>query len=127
MAPDGQALRHGEAVGFDVTLSTVIAMRRGMLSTEDVERILSLGFKLGLRLEAGGVSFDRMWMSVVERTLHRGGRQRIPIPSPLGQCVFIDDLEFDELRFAVKEVEERASLYRTLSNEKALAASTRLK
>ena len=110
MAPPGHGLRHGEAVAVDVNLSTIIAMQRGLLSLAERERVWDVSLKLGLPMTTGGVSTEEMWQSVVERTLHRGGKQRLPLPSPLGRCTFVDDLTFGELQRAVADFEKRASL-----------------
>ena len=97
----GEAMRHGEAVAIDVIISSIISARRGLLGWAAVERIISTARVLQLPLSLRGVPLARLWRSVCERTLHRGGRQRMPLPGPLGHCHFIDDLTEDELQEAV--------------------------
>lgn len=94
-------LRHGEAVAIDVNLSAVIAHRRGMLAADQLERLQILTRRLGLPLLPPAIAPELLWMSLVERTRHRGGRQRLPVPFRIGACTFLDDVTADEVRAAV--------------------------
>lgn len=97
----GDCMRHGEAVAIDVIIAAIISARRGLLNFSDVERIILIAKKIDLPLELRGTTSSELWSSVCERTLHRGGKQRIPLPSPLGHCIFINDLTEYELNKAV--------------------------
>lgn len=104
----GEAMRHGEAVAIDVIISSIISAERGLLGWPIVEQILSTARMLQLPLSLRNVPPAHLWASVCERRLHRGGRQRFPIPGPLGHCNFIDDLTEDELRAAAVHFERLA-------------------
>ncbi len=101
--PDSQLL-HGEAVLMDVLISAVLASRRGLLSTPELERILSLVGRLGIVLDWHGVEPGVLWESLEERTLHRNGFQRTPLPRGIGDCVFVDDVQPGEIRWACHEM-----------------------
>ncbi|SCL17935.1 sedoheptulose 7-phosphate cyclase [Micromonospora inyonensis] len=98
-------LRHGEAVALDLNLSAVISNRRGLLSSEQLGRFLRLSRRLGLPTAIPPIGPGRLWESVRERTRHRAGRQRIPLPPRIGECIFIDDLTPDELAAAADALE----------------------
>lgn len=97
----GDELRHGEAVGIDLNLSAVISYRRGLLTLDEVGRLQRLTRRLGLRLIPPDVSPEVLWQSIVERTRHRAGRQRLPLPFKIGACTFVDDLRVGEVTFAL--------------------------
>ncbi|MGW6791594.1 3-dehydroquinate synthase family protein [Streptomyces chartreusis] len=94
-------LRHGEAVSLDLTLSTIVSARRGMLPVEDLVRTARLTRRLGLPVALPHVPVEVLWNSVMERTLHRAGRQRLPLPFRIGECEFVNDLTIDELGAAL--------------------------
>ncbi|PWU05920.1 MAG: 2-epi-5-epi-valiolone synthase [Verrucomicrobia bacterium] len=98
------SMPHGEAVALDMNLSAILSMHRGFLQREDFYRIARVTEQLGLPTAIPDISFSDIWNSVDDRSYHRGGHQRIPIPARLGQCVFIeDDLTPQELTDALKE------------------------
>ncbi len=90
-------LRHGEAVALDLNLSCVIAARRRLLDENSLRRVASLSEALGMPTKVPPIEFGGLWRSVAERTQHRGGLQRIPLPKRLGACVFINDLTETEI------------------------------
>jgi 3-dehydroquinate synthetase len=77
-----QAARHGEAVALDLNLSAVIASRRGILAGPALTRLTGP---------------EELWQAVTDRTRHRAGRQRVPLPDAIGSCVFVDDLTISEV------------------------------
>ncbi len=99
-------LLHGEAVAIDVGFSTVLAHQRNLITTEEKDRVFSLMKKLELPYRHPSLKPDLLWKSVVERTYHRDGYQRIPLPASLGKCTFIDDLSKNELEQACMSIGE---------------------
>jgi len=91
------ALRHGEAVALDLNLSCIVANRRGLLDDDALRRVAALTETLGLPTKVPDVDPGELWQSVVERTRHRGGLQRLPLPSRLGESVFVNDLTIVEV------------------------------
>lgn len=92
---------HGEAVSFDLVITATIARNRDLMSTADLARLMRLMRRLGLPTKVPVISGDVVWRSVEERTRHRGGKQRLPLPRKIGDCVFVDDLTLDELKSAL--------------------------
>ncbi len=102
-----QRLLHGEAVLLDVLASTVIAARRGLLAAADAERICALVDRLGIELDPGVLDAEVMWQSLRDRVEHRNGLQRVPVPSAIGGCTFLNDITRRELEAAVPELHAR--------------------
>ncbi|MEV0726967.1 sedoheptulose 7-phosphate cyclase [Micromonospora purpureochromogenes] len=92
---------HGEAVALDLVITATIARNRNLMPATDLVRLLKLMRGLGLPIELPTLDPEAVWRSVKERTRHRGGRQRLPLPRKIGHCVFVDDLTPDELRSAL--------------------------
>ncbi len=99
-------LKHGEAVAIDVAFSVLLSHIRHFLCDADAERVISLMKKLKIPYKHEAIDADLFWDSVLERKMHRDGHQRIPLPSPLGQCVFIDDLTKQEVQNACRIIKE---------------------
>ena len=95
-------LLHGEAVLLDIALSTILARSRNLVSAEESGRIFHLIDSLGLRLYMEDLDPDLLWQSLRERTLHRNGAQKIPLPHGIGDCLFVNDVTPAEVRSAVE-------------------------
>jgi 3-dehydroquinate synthetase len=95
------AMRHGEAVALDLNLSAIISHNRGILDTASLRRLACLTRRLGLPTTFPEIQAESLWRSVTERTRHRAGRQRIPLPTRVGGHTFIDDLRPDEVAEAL--------------------------
>ena len=100
-------LLHGEAVLIDILISSLLATARGLLSKQELNRIFELVTKLGIILNDGLVTPDLLWKTLEERTYHRNGYQRVPLPQGLGGCTFVNDIKFEEIQSACKIYAER--------------------
>jgi 2-epi-5-epi-valiolone synthase len=100
------ALFHGEAVLLDIALSSVIARRRGLLREQETRRIFGLIAALGMTLDTAVLNPGRLWQSLQERTYHRDGLQRVPLPCGLGACTFVNDVSAKEIQAAVPSLED---------------------
>lgn len=99
-------LFHGEAVLLDIMLSVVIAKSRNLLTEEETGRIFELTHKLGITLDISLLEPELLWQSLEERTYHRNGLQRVPMPHGIGNCVFINDINANEIEENIKLLEE---------------------
>ncbi len=104
-APGSQWL-HGEAVLTDMLISSTIARERGLLSPDELKRLLNLVAALGLQAASVPLGVEVLWVSLEDRTLHRDGWQRIPLPRGIGGCTFVNDVERSEVEAACAEVLE---------------------
>src|SRR5512138_1706209 len=99
-------LFHGEAVLLDILVSTLIAQARGLLCEEEAGRIFHLVPALGIVLDVSMLDPDLLWQSLTERTYHRNGLQRVPMPNGIGNCVFLNDISMVEIESAVKTLKD---------------------
>jgi 3-dehydroquinate synthetase len=99
-------LFHGEAVLLDIAISTLIARERNLLSEEETGRIFYLIASLGIMLDTTILDPQLLWQSLQERTYHRNGLQRVPLPHGLGSCAFVNDITADEIESAVRLLED---------------------
>lgn len=99
---DNLEILHGEAVIIDVAISTILAhIHNNILSISELERILNLIIKLKLLVKyAKKIDPVILWNSIIERTNHRDGLQRIPLPCCIGKCTFVNDIKPEELYLA---------------------------
>ncbi len=95
---------HGEAVLMDMLISAAIAKNRNLLYASEFERVLNLVFTLGILPDAEPLDPGLLWESLEERTLHRDGWQRVPLPHGIGDCVFVNDVNRPEIQSACLEV-----------------------
>jgi len=95
-------LLHGEAVLLDIVISVLIARARGLLSEQETGRIFQLIAALGMTLNNEILEPGLLWQSLEERTYHRNGLQRVPLPEGLGNCVFTNTVSLAEIQTAVK-------------------------
>ncbi len=99
-------LFHGEAVLLDIVVSTLIARSRNLLSEEEIGKIFHLIDLLGITLNTAILDPHLLWRSLEERTYHRNGLQRVPLPQGIGGCVFVNDIKINEIETAVKNLED---------------------
>ena len=91
-------LLHGEAVAIDMALCAMLSNRRGWLDGPDLDRILRLMKSVGLPIYWNGLSDELLGKALQDTTIHRGGRQRVPLPREcIGQAVIVDDISAAEL------------------------------
>jgi len=107
-------LLHGEAVLIDIVISSILAKTRGLLSEMELNRILNLITKLGIVVNDDSINPDLLWKTLEERTYHRNGLQRVPLPEGLGNCTFVNDIKFDEIQSACKLLENWTEINDTI-------------
>ena len=100
-------LLHGESVCIDMALTSVIARDRGLLSDEDLERVLGVMRGLGLPITHPVCTIELMVGALADTVLHRDGRQLLPLTPGIGRSCFVDDLRDDEIERALRTLRER--------------------
>ncbi len=106
MLDDGSRVRHGEAVAFDLNLSAIISARRDILGVDELRELADLTRRLGLSTAVPDIEPQVVWESLIERTQHRAGGQRTPLPRRIGDCVFVNDLARQEICDAFEELRD---------------------
>jgi hypothetical protein len=104
-------LRHGHAINIDMAFSVTIAWKRGLITIEERDRILNLMSRVGLALDHDLFEIELVWKATKSIMLTRDGQQRAAMPHPIGQCVFLNDLSYDELKQNLKEHKELIKTY----------------
>ncbi|TDV56039.1 iron-containing alcohol dehydrogenase [Actinophytocola oryzae] len=99
-------LLHGEAVAVDMALTTVLAEGRGLVSTQDRERVFRLMGRLRLPVWHPLLDAELLEHALQETVRHRDGWQRMPIPLGIGAACFLNDLTAAELGLAAEILRE---------------------
>jgi 3-dehydroquinate synthase len=100
----GSRCLHGEAVLIDVLVSSGLAHSRGLLSTGELDRILGLALTLDIIPPLESLDPSMLWESLQERTRHRNGWQRVPLPRGIGNCTFVNDVRQHEVQASCMEL-----------------------
>lgn len=93
-------LLHGEAVLIDIVISLFLANARNLLPENELNRALSLISRLGIVINSDIIEASLLWETLEERTYHRNGLQRVPLPNGIGSCIFVNDIKFEEIQSA---------------------------
>ena len=88
---------HGESVAIDICLSSILAHIKGLLSEVNVKRIINLVMKSNLPVYHESITPKIMWDGLMERSLHRDGLQRVPLPVQIGEAIFSNDIKLSEI------------------------------
>lgn len=103
-------LLHGEAVLLDIVFSSLLAQTRGLLASAEVDRLFRLIAALGIVLDISLLNPPELWQSLEERTYHRNGLQRVPMPHGIGDCVFLNDITLGEIQTAHRALVQRMAV-----------------
>ncbi|KPI42041.1 2-epi-5-epi-valiolone synthase [Cyphellophora attinorum] len=104
-------LRHGHAISIDMAYSATLANRRGLLSDAEHKRILNLFSKAGLSMDHHDFNEDILDKATKAILRTRDGLLRAAVPSPLGSCVFLNDVEMSEMYDALRAHKEIMKSY----------------
>jgi len=84
---------------------------RGLLSDEEHKRILNLFSRAGLSMDHPQFDEDILDKGTKAILKTRDGLLRAAVPSPLGNCVFLNDVSFEEMNNALKRHKEIMKSY----------------
>ena len=94
-------LTHGQAVTLDVIFSSIISFNRGMLSKSDVLKIIKTAKNMSLPTNHPYFNNPDILMEALNDTIkHRNGDQNLPVPTSIGDSIFINDLNFEDIQAA---------------------------
>lgn len=95
-------LLHGEAVALDMLLSVFIAHGRDLVTTDEVDRIISILDQLDLPTWDSLLDDqDTLAAGLAESVRHRDGEQLVPVPKAIGNVTFVNDISSSEVATAV--------------------------
>ncbi|GAB2929665.1 3-dehydroquinate synthase [Rhodococcus aerolatus] len=102
---------HGHAIDIDMAFSATLAERRGLITTEERDRIHGLMSRLGLAIDSPYFTSELIWKATESIVRTRDGMQRCAVPHPIGTCDFLNDLTRDELDATLEAHKEIARGY----------------
>ncbi len=103
-------LSHGEAVALDVLYSCILSANRGLMKSNDMERV-GKTMKL-LELPTFHPLFGDIGTleeALADTVRHRDGAQELPIPLSIGRAIFLNDFTTVELKKASDIMKEKFS------------------
>lgn len=101
-------LTHGEAVALDMSLSTAIAVQRGICGQSLFDRLIALYEAVGLPITDDLCTGPLLMEALVDVKGHRGGELNFPVPAGLGACAFLQHVDANDCRVALNAVMRRA-------------------
>ncbi|RYP81427.1 hypothetical protein DL769_001993 [Monosporascus sp. CRB-8-3] len=104
-------LRHGHAISIDMAYSATLANQRGLLSDAEHRRLLSLFSRAGLSIDHPQFDEEVLDKGTAAILKTRDGLLRLAVPSPLGRCIFLNDLSAQELSDALRKHKEIAQTH----------------
>lgn len=99
-------LRHGHAISIDMAYSATLANNRKLISDDEHRRILKLFSRAGLSMDHE--QFDEVVLAQATAAIlkTRDGLLRAAVPSPIGSCVFLNDVSEEEMNAALRRHKE---------------------
>lgn len=94
-------LRHGHAISIDMAYSATLANSRGLLSDAEHRRLLNLFSRAGLSMDHHQFDEEVLEKATTAILKTRDGLLRAAVPSPLGSCVFLNDVSAEEMNKAL--------------------------
>lgn len=91
--------------------SATLANIRGKVSDSDHKRILDLFSKTGLSMDHHQFDEDLLEKATAAILKTRDGKLRAAVPSPLGQCVFLNDVSHEDMVVALRKHKELMKSY----------------
>lgn len=104
-------LRHGHAISIDMAYSATLAHMRGLISDDEHRRILNLFSRAGLSMDHHLFDEEILEKATAAILKTRDGLLRAAVPSPIGKCVFLNDVSAEEMNAALKKHKELMKEY----------------
>ncbi|TQN73895.1 Demethyl-4-deoxygadusol synthase [Colletotrichum shisoi] len=101
LSPD-VPLRHGHAISIDMAYSATLAHVLGKLSSQEHRRLLNLFSRAGLSMDHPQFDEEMLDKATSAILKTRDGKLRAAVPSPFGQCEFLNDVSHKEMCAALK-------------------------
>lgn len=101
------ALLHGEAVAVDLAVTVMLSRNRGLLPSAVADRVIRVLTDLGLPTVHPEMTPELLVEALAHTSLHRDGRQRLPLLKDVGHAVFVNDVTEAELCEALTALRSR--------------------
>ncbi|KAF9730563.1 hypothetical protein PMIN06_006568 [Paraphaeosphaeria minitans] len=99
-------LRHGHAISIDMAYSATLANGRKLITDGEHRRLLNLFSRAGLSMDH--VDFNEEILGKATKAIlkTRDGKLRAAVPSPIGSCIFLNDVTAEEMNSALRRHKE---------------------
>ena len=98
---------HGEAVVLDCLLSSCLAVVRGYITREELNRIFITAQNLQLSTyHADFTDIDLLLSALADTSKHRNDNQYLPVPIAIGNYAMLNDVQTQEIAEAVRLFKE---------------------
>lgn len=104
-------LLHGEAVAIDMALATIISYQRKYITEKTLNKTFSVMESMRLPIYHKLCKPTLMYKALKDSTLHRDGEQRFPILVDIGKAIFINNISFNEVKYATNKLKKMYSNY----------------
>lgn len=104
-------LRHGHAISIDMAYSATLANSRKLISDAEHSRILKLFSRAGLSMDHDMFDEDMLFKANTAILKTRDGLLRAAVPSPIGSCVFLNDVSAEEMNEVLRRHKEICKSY----------------
>lgn len=104
-------LRHGHAISVDMAYSTTLALMKGTIDEKQHKRILNLFSRAGLSMDHPLLTPELLQEGTDAILKTRDGILRAAVPSPIGSCVFLNDVTKEEMDKALQKHKEFCKQY----------------
>ena len=91
--------------------SATLANSRGLLSDDEHKRLLDLFSRAGLSMDHHQFDEEILRKGTQAILKTRDGKLRAAVPSPLGQCVFLNDVSFEDMFDALRRHKKAVKNY----------------
>ena len=95
-------LRHGHAISIDMAYSATLANNLKLITDSEHRRILNLFSRAGLSMDHHMFDEEILDKGTAAILKTRDGKLRAAVPSPIGSCTFINDIDVEELNAALR-------------------------
>jgi 3-dehydroquinate synthase len=102
-------IAHGDAVAIDMAISTQIAYQRDICSSVTRDKVIRLIKLIGLPIYDDLCEDLKIFDSLEQVKLHRGGRLNFPVPKEVGQGIFINSITLKNYKDALIYLKKLAS------------------
>ena len=100
-------LLHGEAVALDCIFSSCLSFNRGYIDKEILSNIINVARKLKLNTyHKDFTNYSLLKESMDDAYKHRNGNQYITLPIGIGDYKIFNDIEYNELKDAIRLFKE---------------------
>lgn len=99
-------LRHGEAVAIGISLDATYSYLKGLISSEDLDRIIHLFKKLNFQIHVPELSDENVLKGLEEFREHLGGELTIMLLKDIGQGIEVHEMDSDLIIQAAEKLKE---------------------